>query len=225
MYRTLIKPFFDYLVALLILVGLSPLWILLWLLLLIANGGKAFFVQTRPGKDERLFRVVKFRTMNDARDAEGRLLPDAERLTLVGRFLRKASLDEVPQLLNVLKGEMSIVGPRPLLVKYLERYTEEQRRRHDVRPGITGWAQVNGRNAIGWEEKFRYDAWYVRHCSFALDMRILWLTVLKVLRGDGVRQPGQATVEEFKGSGRLEGGRRKSDTSEATDGVKRKAER
>ncbi|MCB0581758.1 MAG: sugar transferase [Phaeodactylibacter sp.] len=218
MYRSFFKPALDFLAAFLVLLIFSPLWLALGLVLAVANGGQAFFVQTRPGKGERLFRLIKFKTMNDACDDKGRLLPDAQRLTAVGRFIRATSLDEVPQLLNVLKGEMSIVGPRPLLVRYLARYDEEQRRRHDVKPGITGWAQVNGRNAIGWEEKFRLDVWYVEHCSFALDMRILWMTVLKVLKSEGIRQPGQATMEEFLGSRKAEGrslpGRRMKSTEE-----------
>ena len=199
MYHTLIKPAFDFLAAILGIILLSPFWLTVWILLLFANRGKAFFIQARPGKDEQLFRLIKFKTMNDARDAEGKLLPDAQRLTPVGRFVREASLDEIPQLINVLKGEMSIIGPRPLLVKYLGRYDAVQRRRHEAKPGITGWAQVNGRNAISWEEKFRLDVWYVDHCSFALDMRILWMTIRKVLKSEGIRQPGQATVEEFRG--------------------------
>ncbi|MCB0598866.1 MAG: sugar transferase [Lewinellaceae bacterium] len=200
MYRTFFKPAFDASAAVIGLLILSPLWLSVWLILAIANRGKAFFVQTRPGKNERLFQLIKFRTMTEACDENGQLLPDAQRLTPVGRFVRETSLDEAPQLINVLKGEMSLIGPRPLLVKYLDRYDEAQRRRHDVKPGITGWAQVNGRNAISWEEKFRLDVWYVEHCSFALDMRILGMTVLKVLRSEGIRQPGRATAEEFRGS-------------------------
>ena len=163
-------------------------------------GAPVFFRQKRPGRRGEIFEVVKFRTMNDARDVWGELLPDAERLTPVGRFLRETSLDELPQLWNVLKGDLSLVGPRPLLVRYLGRYSPEQARRHDVLPGITGWAQVNGRNAISWEEKFRLDVWYVDHWSLALDAKILALTALKVLRRDGIASEGHVTMPEFMGS-------------------------
>ncbi len=165
-----------------------------------ANNGKPFFFQTRPGKNARLFRIIKFKTMNDKKDAQGMLLPDAERLTKIGSFVRKTSLDEIPQLLNVLKGEMSLIGPRPLLPEYLPLYSPEQYRRHEVRPGITGWAQVNGRNAISWQQKFEYDVWYVDHLSFALDLRILFLTLKKVLIREGINTDGQATTERFKGN-------------------------
>ena len=167
--------------------------------LLFSNDGKLFFIQPRPGKGGIIFRLRKFKTMNDRRDASGNLLPDAERLTAIGRFIRKTSLDELPQLWNVLKGDMSLVGPRPLLVEYLPLYNDTQKRRHEVRPGITGWAQVNGRNAISWQEKFDLDVWYVDHCSFGLDMKILWLTILKVFNREGINQAGQATVEKFNG--------------------------
>ncbi len=163
-------------------------------------GTPVFFRQQRPGLHGKPFTMVKFRTMTDGRDAAGNLLPDAERLTNFGRFLRSSSLDELPELWNVVKGDMSLVGPRPLLMRYLDRYTPEQTRRHEVRPGVTGWAQVNGRNAISWEDKFAYDVWYVDNLSFWLDLRILWLTVRKVLRREGVSQAGEATMEEFKGS-------------------------
>jgi lipopolysaccharide/colanic/teichoic acid biosynthesis glycosyltransferase len=175
-------------------------FLLLWLLLAIANSGHPFFTQTRPGKNARLFKVIKFKTMNDHRDATGKLLPDAQRLTPVGKFVRKTSLDELPQLLNVLKGDMSLIGPRPLLVEYLPLYNEKQARRHEVKPGITGWAQVNGRNAISWEQKFEYDVWYVDHCTFSTDVKILLKTIEKVLKGEGINQQGQATAEAFKGS-------------------------
>jgi lipopolysaccharide/colanic/teichoic acid biosynthesis glycosyltransferase len=167
---------------------------------MIANRGEPFFFQPRPGLNGRIFRIVKFRTMNNRRDAKGELLPDAERLTPVGSFVRKTSLDEIPQLINVLKGDMSLIGPRPLLVEYLPLYSREQSRRHDVRPGITGWAQVNGRNAIDWETKFRLDVWYVDHLSFLLDLKIIWLTVLKVFRSEGISAAGSATMEKFTGS-------------------------
>lgn len=170
------------------------------LALAIANGGKPFFFQRRPGKGERIFTIVKFKTMNDKKDAQGRLLPDAQRLTAVGRLVRKTSLDEIPQLLNVLKGDMSFVGPRPLLPEYLPLYNETQRKRHEVKPGITGWAQVNGRNAISWEQKFDYDVWYVKNQSWAVDLKILFLTAKKVVVSEGISQEGQATAEAFKGN-------------------------
>jgi lipopolysaccharide/colanic/teichoic acid biosynthesis glycosyltransferase len=170
------------------------------ILLYFKNGAsEVFFMQYRPGRNEKLFRLIKFKTMNNKCDASGNLLPDAERLTAIGSFIRKTSLDELPQLWNVLKGDMSLVGPRPLLVEYLPLYNEHQKRRHEVKPGITGWAQVNGRNAISWQEKFDLDVWYVDHCSFSLDMKILWLTILKVFKREGINQAGQATVEKFNG--------------------------
>ncbi len=173
----------------------------LLLLVRIKLGTPIFFRQLRPGRHSKPFTMVKFRTMTDACDASGVLLPDAERLTTFGKFLRSTSLDELPELWNVVKGEMSLVGPRPLLMQYLDRYTPEQARRHAVRPGVTGWAQVNGRNAISWEQKFALDVWYVDNLSFWLDLKILWLTVRKVLRSEGVSQAGQATMEEFRGMG------------------------
>ena len=170
------------------------------LLLSIANKGDVFFTQTRPGYKERLFRVIKFKTMTDERDATGALLPDEKRLTGIGKFIRKTSLDELPQLINVLKGDMSFVGPRPLLMEYLVLYSPEQRRRHQVRPGITGWAQVNGRNAISWPQKFAYDLWYVENISFVLDLRILFMTAIKVLRAQGISSETSATMERFRGN-------------------------
>lgn len=164
-----------------------------------ANGGSPFFTQTRPGKDGKLFKVIKFKTMNERTDSRGNLLPDDIRLTKVGRFVRKTSLDEIPQLINVIKGDMSLIGPRPLLVEYLDLYTAEQRRRHAVRPGITGWAQVNGRNTISWAEKFRYDLYYVDNLSFALDVRIFFITILKVFKAEGISGRGVATAEKFNG--------------------------
>src|SRR5690554_610626 len=199
-YRKLIKPLFDFTCSLLGLLVLSPLFLLVWLCLAIANNGKPFFYQRRPGKDGRIFTIVKFRTMNDKKDAEGNLLPDSERLTKVGSFVRKTSLDEIPQLINVLKGDMSLIGPRPLLVSYLSLYNEEQAKRHKVRPGITGWAQVNGRNAISWKQKFEYDVWYVKNLSFLLDIKILLLTIKKVVFREGISQDGEATIEQFKGN-------------------------
>lgn len=194
------KRLFDVLVALAGLVLFSPLLAILALLVWIFHGRPILFRQQRPGYKGRLFTIYKFRTMTEQRDANGNLLPDAERLTPFGRFLRSTSLDDLPQLINVLRGEMSLVGPRPLLAQYLERYSPEQMRRHDVLPGITGWAQVNGRNALSWEEKFRLDVWYVDHWSFWLDMRILLMTLWKVLKREGISQPGHVTMEEFKGN-------------------------
>jgi lipopolysaccharide/colanic/teichoic acid biosynthesis glycosyltransferase len=168
-------------------------------LLSIANKGKPFFFQPRPGKNSKIFKVIKFKTMTDQKDALGNLLPDEQRLTPIGNFVRKTSLDEIPQLINVIKGDMSLVGPRPLLVEYLPLYNQTQQRRHEVKPGITGWAQINGRNAIGWDKKFEYDIWYVDHLSFSLDVWILWLTIKKVFKREGISQDGQATMEKFKG--------------------------
>lgn len=200
-YQIYIKPFFDFIFALLGLIVLTPVFLLVWLALAIANHGKPFFYQSRPGKREHIFTIIKFKTMNDKRGDSGRLLPDAKRLTAIGKFVRKTSLDELPQLINVLKGEMSFVGPRPLLPEYLPLYNETQRKRHEVKPGITGWAQVNGRNAISWEQKFEYDVWYVEHQSFVLDLKILFKTVAKVFKREGVAQEGQVTAEVFKGNG------------------------
>jgi lipopolysaccharide/colanic/teichoic acid biosynthesis glycosyltransferase len=198
MYKYFLKRFFDFLLALIGFIIISPVFLLLWIWLSIANkGAGAFFFQERPGKDEKIFRVIKFKTMNDRRDASGKLLPDAQRLTRVGRFVRSTSLDEIPQLLNVIKGDMSLIGPRPLLVQYLPLYNETQRRRHEVRPGITGWAQVNGRNAISWDQKFDYDVWYVDNLSFSLDFRILLLTIRKVFVQEGISAEGHATMPTF----------------------------
>ncbi len=201
MYKNFFKRIIDFTLALVGLVALSPVFLFVWVLLTIANrGAGAFFFQERPGRDAKIFRVVKFRSMNDKRDTEGNLLPDAERLTKIGKFVRATSLDEIPQLINVLKGDMSLVGPRPLLVKYLPLYNEEQKRRHHVRPGITGWAQVNGRNAISWTQKFEYDVWYVDNISFVLDLKIIFLTIKKVFVREGISQEGEATMEIFKGN-------------------------
>ena len=199
MYKNYLKRLFDFLAAFFGLLVLSPLFIVVMTGLYVANQGKPFFFQTRPGKDEKLFRIVKFKTMNDKKDSEGNLLSDAERLTRIGRFVRKTSLDEIPQLLNVLKGDMSLIGPRPLLVHYLPLYNATQKKRHNVRPGITGWAQVNGRNAISWEQKFAYDVWYVNNISLLLDIKIVFLTIKKVVLSEGVSQEGQATMEAFNG--------------------------
>jgi len=200
MYRTLIKPLLDKLTALIILMVASPLLLVTMALLAVANRGSIWFVQPRPGKDGHLFRVIKFKTMNDARDEHGRLLPDDVRLTRVGQLVRKTSMDELPQLLNVLAGDMSIVGPRPLLTEYLPLYSPEQARRHAVKPGITGWAQVNGRNTISWPQKFAYDVWYVDHQSFALDVKILFLTIAKVFKAEGINSATSVTMEKFTGS-------------------------
>lgn len=200
MYRSFLKRVIDFLFALVALILLLPLLILVVLGLIIANQGKPFFFQLRPGKDGKIFKIVKFKTMNDQRDRNGDLLPDAERLTVIGAFVRKTSIDEIPQLINVLKGDMSIIGPRPLLVDYLPLYNEFQMSRHDVRPGITGWAQVNGRNAISWNQKFEYDVWYVNNVSFLLDLRIFLLTIKKVFIREGISADGQATMDAFKGN-------------------------
>ncbi|WP_304421015.1 sugar transferase [Profundicola chukchiensis] len=200
LYQSFFKRLLDFCAALLGFIVLSPIFILITLFLSIANQGKPFFFQTRPGKDEKLFNIIKFKTMNDKKDAEGNLLSDAERLTKVGQFVRKTSLDEIPQLLNVIKGDMSLIGPRPLLPEYLELYNATQKRRHEVRPGITGWAQVNGRNAISWEQKFDYDVWYVENITFLLDIKILFLTIKKVFVSEGISSDTSVTMDKFRGS-------------------------
>tara|TARA_R100001369_G_C3317609_1_gene168393 strand:- start:990 stop:1595 length:606 start_codon:yes stop_codon:yes gene_type:complete len=200
MYKNILKPFLDFLTALISLLLLSPLFIIVMIGLTITNNGKPFFIQKRPGKHGRIFSIIKFKTMNDKKDAKGTLLPDAERLTSIGTFVRKTSLDELPQLINVLKGDMSFVGPRPLLPEYLPLYTTKQKKRHTVKPGITGWAQINGRNAISWEQKFAYDVWYVKHISFWIDLKIVFLTIKKVIVSEGVTSEGQATIEKFTGT-------------------------
>ena len=200
MYKLFFKNMLDFVVALIGLFLLSPILIIVIVGLYFANNGKPFFFQLRPGKNEKLFKIIKFKTMNEKKDTAGILLPDAERLTTIGQFVRKSSLDEIPQLLNVLKGDMSIVGPRPLLPQYLPLYSEEQKKRHQVKPGITGWAQVNGRNAISWEQKFEYDVWYVTQLSFLLDVKIVLMTVKKVFVREGISQEGQVTMEFFKGT-------------------------
>ncbi|MGO3182931.1 MAG: sugar transferase [Aequorivita sp.] len=200
MYRKVFKPIFDFFAAFIGLLVLSPIFVLVTLALAIANNGKPFFFQKRPGKNERIFRIIKFKSMNDRKDADGNLLPDSERLTNVGNFVRKTSLDEIPQLINVLKGDMSFIGPRPLLPQYLSLYNDFQKQRHFVKPGISGWAQVNGRNTVSWTQKFEYDVWYVKNQSFFLDLKILIMTVEKVFKKEGVTQAGQATAESFKGN-------------------------
>lgn len=199
MYNSFIKPLLDISVACIAFLVLFPIFVFVTLFLGIANSGSAFFTQLRPGKNGTIFKIIKFKTMNDRKDAKGELLPDVMRLTTIGKIVRKTSLDELPQLLNVLKGDMSIVGPRPLLPEYLKLYSKEQARRHEVKPGITGWAQVNGRNAISWEEKFQLDVWYVDHQSFLLDLKIIFKTVKKVFISEGISQDGQATMTRFKG--------------------------
>ena len=205
MYRYHLKRVFDLCVASIALVTLAPLLLILATLVRIRLGAPVIFRQQRPGLHGRPFTLLKFRSMTDARDAEGNLLPDEQRLTPFGRFLRSSSLDELPELINVIRGDMSLVGPRPLLMEYLDRYTPEQMRRHEVRPGITGWAQVNGRNAISWDQKFALDVWYVDHLSFWLDLRILVMTVWRVVQRDGINQRGYATTTIFQGTS--EGGR------------------
>ncbi|WP_298902231.1 sugar transferase [uncultured Psychroserpens sp.] len=200
MYKHIIKPFFDILSASIGFILLFPIFLVTWCVLMFKNNGKAFFYQERPGKNERIFKIIKFKTMNDKTDENGELLPPSERLTAAGIFVRKYSLDEIPQLLNVIKGDMSIVGPRPLLVRYLSRYNDHQKQRHNIKPGITGWAQVNGRNAISWEEKFNYDVWYVKHMSFILDIKILFLTVYKVFKKDGIYSVENDIVPDFMGT-------------------------
>lgn len=199
LYRDIFKPLADFLSAFVLLVILSPIIISSGLLLFLTNKGNVFFFQQRPGLNAGLFTIIKFKTMRDAFDDKGAPLPDEVRLTRVGRIVRSASLDELLQLVNVLKGDMSLVGPRPLLMHYLPRYSKEQVRRHEVKPGITGWAQVNGRNAISWEEKFRFDAEYVDQQSFLLDIKILWMTFLNVLQRKGISADGHVTMDEFKG--------------------------
>lgn len=200
MYRNILKPIFDYTFSFLLILILSPLFLLLIVLLYFFNQKNVFFFQSRPGKNERIFQIIKFKTMTDEKDQQGNLLPDEKRLTKMGKFVRKTSLDELPQLFNVLKGDMSFIGPRPLLVSYLDLYNNEQKRRHNIKPGITGWAQVNGRNAITWQQKFIFDVFYVDNISFALDFKIFFLTIKKVLKSEGINTAGVATTESFKGN-------------------------
>lgn len=201
MYRKYLKRWLDFVIVFCVLAVIWPILLLVTLWLHFANkGAGAFFTQERPGRNGKIFKVIKFKTMTDERDADGNLLPDAERLTPVGRFVRSTSIDELPQLINVLKGDMALIGPRPLLVKYLPLYSKEQARRHEVRPGITGWAQCHGRNSISWTEKFKLNVWYVDHCSFLLDLKIVFLTIKKVLVREGISQEGQATMEPFNGN-------------------------
>lgn len=200
MYRHFFKRFFDFWIALIALLCLSPFLLIIILWLHFANkGAGVFFTQERPGKNARIFKVIKFKTMTDERGADGNLLPDAQRLTRVGKFVRSTSIDELPQLINVLKGDMALIGPRPLLVQYLPLYNKEQARRHEVRPGITGWAQCHGRNAISWSEKFKLDVWYVDHLSFLTDLKVIFITIKKVIAREDISQAGQATMEYFNG--------------------------
>ncbi|MBW7867221.1 MAG: sugar transferase [Brumimicrobium sp.] len=200
MYNHFFKHIIDFLVALIGLILLSPIFFIVTIALFFANQGKPFFLQPRPGRNERIFKIVKFKTMNDKKDTQGNLLSDEARVTKIGNFVRKTSLDEIPQLINVLIGDMSLIGPRPLLVQYLPLYNETQKKRHLIKPGITGWAQVNGRNAISWKEKFEHDIYYVENLSFLLDLKILWLTFKKVSKSEGVSKEGFATTEAFTGN-------------------------
>ncbi|MFS4417359.1 sugar transferase [Maribacter sp. 2307ULW6-5] len=200
MYRQFFKRFLDIALVLFGALLLLPLFLVLTVLLAVANGGKPFFFQERPGRHGKIFKIIKFKTMTDAKDKDGHLLPDFERMTPIGAFVRKYSLDEIPQLISVLKGDMSLIGPRPLLVSYLPLYSKEQSRRHEVRPGITGWAQVNGRNALSWQEKFRLDVYYVDHLSFLLDARIFFKTIVKVFKSEGVNSGDSTTMTLFSGN-------------------------
>lgn len=200
MYKSFFKRILDFFTSLIGFILLSPVFILVTVGLFFANQGKPFFFQMRPGKNEKLFKIIKFKTMNDKKDHNGQLLPDSERLTKIGALVRKTSLDEIPQLLNVIMGDMSLIGPRPLLTQYLPLYNDFQKQRHHIRPGITGWAQINGRNAISWSQKFEYDVWYVTNCSFILDVKILFLTIKKVFVREGISQEGEVTMEVFKGN-------------------------
>ena len=200
MYKNFFKRVLDFLISLFALIIISPILLVVTVWLHFANkGAGAFFFQERPGKDAKIFKVIKFKTMTDERDAEGNLLPDAQRLTKVGKFVRSTSIDELPQLINVLKGDMSLIGPRPLLPQYLPLYNKEQARRHEVRPGISGWAQCHGRNAISWTEKFKLDVWYVDHVSLWTDIKVIWITIMKVLKRADINEAGQATMEAFNG--------------------------
>ena len=200
-YRDCIKRVLGFCIALVAIICLSPLFLVVTIWLHFANkGAGAFFLQERPGRNGKIFKIIKYKTMTDERDAGGKLLPDAQRLTRVGRFVRSTSIDELPQLFNVLKGDMALIGPRPLLVQYLPLYSPEQARRHEVRPGITGWAQCHGRNALSWSEKFKLDVWYVDHCSFMTDVKVILTTIKKVIVRDGISQNGQATMETFNGN-------------------------
>lgn len=200
MYKIYIKFLIDFTVSFVVLIITFPFLFIVTLLLFMVNQGKPFFFQIRPGKNGQLFKIIKFKTMNDKKNSEGNLLSDEYRLTKIGAFVRKTSLDELPQLINVLKGDMSLIGPRPLLPEYLPLYNETQKRRHQVKPGITGWAQVNGRNAISWQQKFQYDVWYVENVSFLLDCKIVFLTIKKVFKREGITSENSVSAEAFKGN-------------------------
>ena len=200
MYKHFLKRFLDFWISLIVLIIISPILLVITIWLHFANkGAGAFFFQKRPGKDGKIFKVIKFKTMTDEQDAEGKLLPDEQRLTRVGKFVRSTSIDELPQLINVLKGDMALIGPRPLLPQYLPLYSPEQARRHEVRPGISGWAQCHGRNAISWTEKFKLDVWYVDHVSLMTDLKVIWITIMKVIKRADINEAGQATMEAFNG--------------------------
>jgi lipopolysaccharide/colanic/teichoic acid biosynthesis glycosyltransferase len=200
MYRKIFKPIIDVLLSIFLLIISSPFLLITSVLLLIANRGSVFFVQPRPGKDQRIFKLVKFRTMNNKKNSDGDLLPDADRLTVIGKIVRKLSVDELPQLINVIKGDMSLIGPRPWLVEYLTLYNDFQKRRHEVKPGITGWAQVNGRNALSWDKRFEYDVYYVDHISFRLDVKIFFMSIWNILTGKGISGEGSVTMTKFSGN-------------------------
>ena len=200
MYRRYFKRIFDFCISLIVLIIISPILLVVTIWLHFANkGAGVFFLQERPGKNGKIFKVIKYKTMTDERDENGELLPDEVRLTKVGKFVRSTSIDELPQLINVLKGDMALIGPRPLLPEYLPLYSKEQMRRHDVRPGISGWAQCHGRNAITWTKKFEYDVWYVDHLSLMTDIKVIWITIMKVLKRADINEEGQATMEAFNG--------------------------
>ena len=200
MYRFYIKSLIDILISLIIFVIVLPVLIIVTLLLFFANQGKPFFIQLRPGKNGELFKIIKFKTMNDKKDSNGKLLPDVDRLTKIGKLVRKSSIDEIPKLFNFLRGEMSLIGPRPLLPEYLPLYDQFQKRRHEVKPGITGWGKVNGRNTISWQQKFEYDVWYVENRSFLLDCKIVYLTIKKVFKSEGITADNSVSAEVFKGN-------------------------
>ncbi|MCK8623636.1 sugar transferase [Prevotella sp. E13-27] len=201
MYKHFFKRILDFFISLIVIICISPILLVVTIWLHFANkGAGAFFFQERPGKDAKIFKVIKFKTMTDERDADGNLLPDAQRLTKVGKFVRSTSIDELPQLINVLKGDMALIGPRPLLVKYLPLYSPEQARRHEVRPGISGWAQCHGRNAISWTKKFKLDVWYVDHCTLWTDIKVIWITVMKVLKRADISNDAAATMPPFDGT-------------------------
>lgn len=200
MYQLFVKRLFDLIISLSLFLIFLPVFFIIVIVLFIVNEGKPFFFQKRPGKNEKIFSVIKFKTMTDKKDNTGKLLPDHLRITKAGRFIRSTSLDEIPQLLNVLKGDMSLIGPRPLLTSYLPLYNDFQKRRHEMRPGITGWAQVNGRNSIDWSKKFELDVWYIDHCSFLLDVKIMWLTILKVFKKEGINAEENIPMRPFTGN-------------------------